>query len=224
MQRHQGTVACETTGGSVRAVAVRRSKAQREADEAARQAALENDERQRRVTWSVTYGAPIMILDGYDPDTGTWSPTSPIGRILTFVGNGSHLGVAANLAGVYRISNLYARGAEYDAEAADRTDLEPDERVFADLFRQITIAESFFEVNTVANITKRLNADPDLAMKFLARRFPARWREQTAMLFPEERDLTDDAITNAISDPNVAMHLAAVAASVESARLAEDED
>lgn len=204
----------------------RRTRAQREADEAARRARAEEAEQNRKVTWAVTYGAPIMILDGWNADDGTWHPTSPIGRLLTFISNGAHLSVAAELAGIDRVSNLYSRGAEFLGDAIgagqDRGDLEPEVRVFADVYRQITIAESWLELDIVKGVRKAIARDPDLGMKFLARRFPRRWREQLMLAPEEERDGTDAAITKAIEDPNVAMYLAKVAAKVEQSREPDD--
>lgn len=201
----------------------RRSKAEREADEVARRERVEAEEAAQRIAWSVAHGAPLTILDGWNPDTGTWAATSPVGKMLTFIGNGAHLPVAARLADVAAegggIGRMQSKGAEYAAATVNgRMELEPDVRVFADLHRQITVAEAWLEVSTVSGVQNKLRNDPELALKFLARRFPARWREQNAILIAEESDGTDAAITQAILDPNVALHLAKVAESVEAVR------
>jgi hypothetical protein len=61
-----------------------------------------------------------------------------------------------------------------------------------------------------------------MQLKFLARRFPTRWREGMAVTFGEDIDATDAAITEAAKDPNVAMHLAKVAEAIEAKRTPED--
>jgi hypothetical protein len=168
------------------------------------------------VRWAVNHGAPIMLLDGWDPATGMWATTSPVGRMLQHVSDGSHVSVAAREAGIPYAERIVATGAEYgDGQPEDRDYIPIEVLPFIDFHRQVALAESGIEVELTSVVVTAARKDPAVAMQFLGRRFPARWREQQQVLTTGEVDERDAAITRAIEDPNVAMKLAEVAEHIE---------
>ena len=171
---------------------------------------------ERVLQWASAYGAPIRLLEGWDPDTGAWAQTSPVGIALGSIQNGVHPSTAAKLVSMHQLTHLIARGRDYESNASEDRLLIPVEiRAFVDLARSADLAESLAEANLIDTVRKGTKDDPRLALSLLARRFPSRWREQTAILQAEEIDERDAVITQAITDPAVAMQLAAVAHTIE---------
>lgn len=174
--------------------------AQRQADEA------------RVVQWADSYGAPLTILNGWNPDTGTWSPQSPVGMMLGLVQGSNFPSVAARLAGVQNLNGLLSKGQEYLIDLPeDRAYIPIDVRPFIDLVRAMDVAESFSESAMVKVVVAGAARDPKLALAFLSRRFGARWREQQTIFTGEETDDRDKAVSDALQDPNTALALAEVA-------------
>lgn len=181
-----------------------------------KQQAADTSGEERVLKWAVAYGAPIRLLEGWDPDAGTWTSTSPVGIALASIQQGMHTTVAAKLAGMSTLPTLVARGRDYDSTASeDRMQVPVEIRAFVDLARSADIAESLSEHALVKVVNKGAQTDPRLALALLARRFPTRWREQTAILQAEEIDERDAVITQAITDPSIAMQLAGLAHTIE---------
>lgn len=188
------------------------AKRAREQQDAERQAAIE-----RAVVWATTHGAPLKLLDGWNPDTGEWTPTSPVGQLIGWVANGSHIGPAGRVTGLPEAPKLFARGAEFALDAAeDRAYIPIDQRPFVDFYRRVATVEALSEVQMVSKAyTSALKDDADTMLRYLGRRWPSRWREQTGLAVgPDDRDEFEAAITAAIEDPNVAARLAEVADAV----------
>lgn len=172
----------------------------------------------RVVEWALAQGSPVVLLDGWDPDAGTWRPTSPIGMMLSQLALGAHLQTAARIAGLWpQIRRTVSRGRELAADVVeDRAYIPVEILPLIDLARQIDIAESVNELSLVKTAYNGAKNDPELALKFLARRYPSRWREQQAVMQIEaDEDERDAAVTRAISDPNTAMKLASIAHAIE---------
>lgn len=196
----------------------RRTKAQLEAEQRAA-------DQERIVAWADQHGAPISILSGWDPDTGTWANGSPIAQMLALIQGGNYLSTAAAAAGVKTIQQLVAKGAEYLVDAAeDRDYIDISVRPFVDLHRQIELAESLAEITLVQTVRNAAKNDPKYALSMLSRRFGQRWREQQAIFTGEETDERDAAVSQALTDPNFAMQLAALAHKLEDEAPSDDID
>lgn len=174
---------------------------------------------ERLVTWATTFGAPVIILEGWNPEDGTWSGKSPVGILIAMVSRGTFVTTAAKNAGVRDISKLLSRGAEYAHDAPEERAFIPiDILPFIDIARQVELAEAYHEYTLTNTVNKAALNDPDLALKMLARRHAARWREQATIYTPDVTDERDKAISRLIADdPAAAMALAALAHKIEDA-------
>lgn len=182
-----------------------------------------DEQRVRVVTWATTHGAPVRMLEGWDPDTGEWETESPVGRMLQSIANGVHVYTAARRNSIPHMSQLMTRCSDFAETAVEERAFVPMEaRPFVDLHRAIEHNESNIESLLVEVIVEKAKKDPSTAMLFLSRRFPSRWREQQQVLTVEDADARDAAVSALLSDPNVAMELARIAEKVE-AQVATDE-
>lgn len=170
----------------------------------------------RVVQWADAYGAPLLILEGWDPDAGTWLAGSPIAQMLALITNGNFISVAASFVGLRSISQMLAKGHEFAVDLPeDRGYIPIDIRPFIDLVRQVELAEAGAEF-TIVNVARRgAMRDPKLAMAFLSRRFGQRWREQQSIFTADDIDERDRAISAALQDPNLALQLAESAHAIE---------
>lgn len=190
----------------------RRTAAEVRADRAAKAEA----DQARVVLWADTHGAPLVILEGWDPDSGQWATTSPLGQMIALVRGGNFVGVAASYVGLRSIGAMIAKGREYAVDVAeDRAFIPIDIRPFIDLVRQIELAEAGAEFTLVKIVRDGANTDPKMALAFLARRFGQRWREQQTIFTSDEVDERDKAISDALTDPNIALQLADTAHAIE---------
>lgn len=191
-------------------MAKRRTKAQIAAER-------ELAERDRVVLWANNFGAPIRILEGWDPDSGDWTGGSPVGVMLQSIAkHGDHVTMAAKLVGISGIVELRSRGQEYLSEAAENREYIPiDMRPFIDLAVQIDKAEAIVHSNWAKSVAEGAKADPRLALAALGRRFPALWREQQSILTTSEFDEHDLAVTKLLADPDKALALAEMAHDIE---------
>lgn len=175
------------------------------------------------VTWAEQFGAPITLLIGWNPDTGKWSRESPVGLMINHVQHAVFPTTAARLAGVADLSRLLAKGAEYVQDAVeDRGYIPVEIRPFIDLVREMDIAEGQCEADVTNTAFRGAKRDPKLALTFLARRFPARWREQSAVFAADGPDERDKAVSDALGDPNTAAALAEIGHRIEDATVRED--
>lgn len=173
-------------------------------------------EQAKVVQWATTYGAPVSMLTGWDPDSGRWHIDSPVGRMLELIGRGNFLSVAAAHAGVVGLPGLLGKGSEYAVDIPeDRAYIPVGVRPFIDLVRQVEIAEAKLESDIVSVVHRAAHRDPKLALAYLGRRFGQRWREQQAVFTSEDIDERDKAVSEAMTDPNVALELARVAEAIE---------
>jgi hypothetical protein len=129
-----------------------------------------------------SYGA--KILDGYDPDEGTWDAASTIGRLLTVLRTGCSIASAAAYAkttgsSVYRWREA-GRMFMADMDLRDRLDLDLGERVFVDFASRMDEVLGTFEVEMATIVRNGARDNPQLALTVLGRRFP-HWREQKAV-------------------------------------------
>lgn len=178
----------------------------------------EQEAQARVVTWASAHGAPLLMLEGWDPDTGIWLPSSPVGKMMAMVSRGSHPTRAAAVVGLNSLNRLLARGAEYSVGAPENRDFIPiDVRPLIDLARQVQFAEALHEYTLVDIVQKGAKDDPKLALAMLGRRYGERWREQQSVFATELVDERDRAVSALIEmDPNTAMQLAKIADQVES--------
>jgi hypothetical protein len=183
-------------------------------------------DQERVVAWSSQFGAPITILQGWDPDTGLWDALSPVGVMLNAIEQrGAHITVAAQLATVRNVGQLMARGYEYLVEAPeDRMYIPIDVRVFVDLVNEIEHAEAKVEVDLVKTVRSAARSDPKIALAMLSRRFGQRWREQQAIFTADEHDERDAAVSKVLANPDAALALAEIAHQVENEVISSDPD
>jgi len=168
------------------------------------------------VAWADTHGAPVKLLVGWDPDSGTWAPGSPVATLIGLVQEANFPTVAARLVGIYNLAGLLAKGNEYmQDQPEERSFIPVDVRPFIDLVREMDKAEALCEVSIVRNVRKAANNDAKLGLAFLARRWGGRWREQQTIFTSEGVDERDKAISEAITDPNTALALAAIGHKIE---------
>lgn len=168
------------------------------------------------VLWAETHGAPVALLVGWDPETGTWERGSPVATMLALIQEANFPTVAAKLAGLSNVPGLLAKGNEYMTDQPeDRAYIPVEVRPFIDLVREMDKAEAVCEVNIVKVVKGGALNDPKLGLAFLGRRFATRWREQQTIFTAEGVDERDKAISQAISDPNTAMALAQIGHAVE---------
>jgi hypothetical protein len=193
------------------------------AKRAAKAPKVTDAQRVRVVQWATTHGAPVRMLEGWNPETGEWSQDSPIGRMLTDIDNGIHVYTAARHNAIPHMSQLMTRCSDFAETAVEERAFIPIEALpFVDLHREIEHREADIESVLVKVIVDKARTDPHQAMLFLSRRFPSRWREQQQVLTVEDADARDAAVSSLLSDPNVAMQLARIAESVEQ-QVAADE-
>jgi len=173
-------------------------------------------ERERVVQWADSYGAPLLILEGWDPVVGKWLPASPIGQMLVLIQAGNFVSVASSFVGLRSVGAMLAKGSEYMIDATeDRAYIPIDVRPFIDLVREVELAESAAELTLVDVVRKGARSDPKLALAFLSRRFGSRWREQQLVFTSDEIDERDRAVSEALTDPNIALQLAEAAHAIE---------
>jgi hypothetical protein len=176
----------------------------------------EDEARVRVVQWATTHGAPVKMLDGWNPDTGEWTQSSPIGEMLTDIAEGVHVTVAAKRWGINHITQLLSRCSDFAETAVEERDwVQMEARPFVDLHRAIEAREGGIEAEMVGVVVKKARSDAGTAMMFLGRRFPSRWREQQQILTTEDVDQRDEAVSRLLQDPNLAMQLAEIADWVE---------
>ena len=193
----------------------RRKRRTKEELEAERVAAQQAADQAKVVLWADTHGAPIKLLIGWDPATGQWHPTSPIGQLLALVQANNFPSTAAKAVGLTTLNQLVAKGLEYLVDAAEDRDYIPVEvRPFIDLVRELDLAESVAEADLVNKVRAGSN-DPKIALALLGRRYASRWREQQQIFTGEQTDERDRAVSEALQDPNTALALAAVAHRIE---------
>ena len=172
------------------------------------------------MTWAAEYGAPLMFIEGWDPDSGEWAETSPVGKMLARIRKGAPISSAARRYDVRRIGDLLRKGRDFlaDSTISEDRDLIPlDARPFIDLALSIdeaetecelTIAEMYYEA---AVGTEDTPGDPTKGMVFLGRRYPENWREQRELVASVEYDPRKAAMDELLSDPNTSAALADLA-------------
>lgn len=192
--------------------AKRRSKAEVAADKAAAEQAANEA---KVVLWAESHGAPVRLLVGWNPDTGKWHPTSPVGQLLQLVQGNNFPSTAAKAVGITNLPVLVAKGNEYLVDAVEERSYVPVEvRPFIDLVRELDLAESVAEADLV-NKVRSASGDPKIALALLGRRYASRWREQQQIFTGDQADERDKAVSDALQDPNTALALAQVAHSIE---------
>lgn len=167
------------------------------------------------VQWATVHGAPVRLLEGWDPDTGEWSDGSPIGQVLHDVARGTHLAVTGKRHGFANMNELLLRGAEYGGMSEDRAHIPIEVLPLVDLFTLVNYHESGAEIEMSNSVYDEALKNGKLGLDFLGRRWPSRWREQSSILAIDEDDLREAAVTALITDPATAMQLAAMAETVE---------
>lgn len=177
--------------------------------------AAEEDAETKVIRWATTYGAPIRMLEGWDPATGEWDPESPVGRMIDDITRGSHVTVAARSYGITNITDLTFDGSEYAKISQDRQRIPTEHRVFVDLWNQVEMAETVAEINLSNSVYEKALLDGKLGLDFLSRRWPHRWKEQQAIGSIDQDDERELAVSRLVSNPQTAMQLAAMADAVE---------
>jgi hypothetical protein len=181
----------------------------------------ELEAQERALTWAASQGAPILVLDGWDPDTGTWEEGSPIAAMLdTMRRSAAPPALAAKLHGVRGIDELVHKGRDLFANpntSEDRRLVPIEVRPFLDLARQVDRVEAEVEIEVIRFIYEAASQDPKLSLRFLEKRFPQRWSGRhvpTVTVEPTmtvERDRRWRAIDRVMEDPEVADQLAQMA-------------
>lgn len=192
--------------------AKRRSKEEVAADRAAKARAADEA---KVVLWADSHGAPVKLLVGWDPETGHWHPTSPVGKLLQLVQGNNFPSTAAKAVGMTNLPVLIAKGNEYLVDAVEeRAYIPVDVRPFIDLVRELDLAEAVAEADLV-NKVRSASGDPKIALALLGRRYASRWREQQQIFTGDTQDERDKAVSEALQDPNTALALAQVAHRIE---------
>jgi hypothetical protein len=171
---------------------------------------------ERVVQWAVTQGAPVRLIEGWDPDTGHWADGTPIAEILRKVGRGVAVTVAGRQHGFKDIQELLFRAAEM-VTSEDRLQIPIEVRPLTDLLEALDWSESDSEAEmTMSAYDKAMkDANPKHALDFLARRWPNRWREQQQITTGDDDAVRNKVISELVSDPATAMKLAELAESIE---------
>lgn len=184
-------------------------------------------EQQRALIWAVHYGSPLAVLEGWDPETGTWAANSRVGLMLDRVRLGAHVTTAAKRYNIRKINDLLAKGREYiqDATVSEDRLLVPIEiRPFVDLVAQIDEAESETEMSASEMVYAKIDSDPRIGLSWLSRRFPERWAEHQLLNVRSEFDPRDAAVNELLSDPNIASQMAAFARRAEAVAAGYDDE
>lgn len=169
---------------------------------------------ERVVQWATTHGAPIRLLEGWDPDSGDWANGSPIADMLADIARGAPIATSARRQRFWDINEIMYRGAEY-ATSEDRMRLPVEVRPLVDLYHLVNIHESGAEIDLSTSVYDKAMTDGKLGLDFLGRRWPSRWREQQQISTAEENDEREAAVSALISDPAAAMALAEMATRIE---------
>lgn len=167
------------------------------------------------IAWATTYGAPIRILVGWNPDDGTWEEESPVAKMVRDIERGTHVGVAGRRWNLEDITEMQYKGAEFAGVSEDRMQIPVEQRVFVDLYRVIEVAESGSEIELSSKVYEKALADGRLGLDFLSRRWPNRWKEMHVVSSLDEDDMRERAVSKLIQDPEKAMALAAMADEIE---------
>jgi hypothetical protein len=180
------------------------------------------------IHWAVAHGAPIAMLQGWNPNTGKWATASPIGRTLKSIETeGVHLHTASVKHGARWIEDQVAKGREYlaDAEVSEDRMLVPIEiRPFVDLALLIDGAEAIAETTVVARAFLEGQSDARIGLQYLGRRFPTRWKDQQDLHATIEHDPREAAVGRLMEDPNTALKLAEFAREAEERAAADTDD
>lgn len=175
----------------------------------------EKAQQEKVIRWATTFGAPIRILVGWNPDDGTWEEESPVAKMVRDIERGTHIGVAGRRWHLEGITEMQYKGAEFAAQSEDRTQIPVEQRVFVDLYRAIEVAESGSEIELSTSVYDKALKDGKLGLDFLSRRWPNRWKEMQVISTLDEDDMRERAVSNLLSDPAKAMALAAMADDIE---------
>jgi hypothetical protein len=167
------------------------------------------------IKWATTYGAPIRILVGWNPDDGTWEEESPVAKMVRDIEKGTHIGVAGRRWHLEGITEMQYKGAEFAGTSEDRMQIPVEQRVFVDLYRVIEVAESSSEIELSSSVYEKALKDGKLGLDFLSRRWPNRWKEMQVLSMLDEDDMRERAVSKLIQDPENAMALAAMADAIE---------
>jgi hypothetical protein len=163
---------------------------------------------------------PSLILDGWDPATGEWAPSSPAGKLIMAVRAGNFINGAAAYARINRGTAFkwLARGREHRPldDNATRLDVPEEHRPYVDFVEAVAHADGSFEVELVTLTLSAARQDNKFALQILARKYP-QWRESTRVQVTDDRgeDLTMAALH---SDPALVARAAQLAHEIEDAR------
>lgn len=167
------------------------------------------------IRWATTYGAPIRILVGWNPDDGTWEEESPVAKMVRDIEHGTHVGVAGRRWNLEGITEMQYKGAEFAGISEDRMQIPVEQRVLVDLHRVIEVAETSSEIVLSSKVYEKALLDGKLGLDFLSRRWPNRWKEMHVVSTLDEDDMRERAVSNLLSDPKKAAALAAMADEIE---------
>ena len=175
----------------------------------------EKTRQQKVIRWATTYGAPIRILVGWNPDDGTWEEESPVAKMARDIERGTHVNVAGRLHRIDDVPELVYKGAEFAGQSENRELIPVEQRVFVDLHRVVEMAESGAEIKLSNAVYEKALNDGKLGLDFLSRRWPNRWKEQPLVSTLDDDDMRERIVSKLIEDPATAMKLAEIADAIE---------
>jgi hypothetical protein len=168
------------------------------------------------------------ILDGWDYVTGTWATGSPVDRILSMIRAGNHPKIAAAFGGIKgsTLATWLSYGQEFIPSDDEflRAEVVPEMLVYVDFLIQVETAAASSEMELVTIVRRAALKDGRLALDLLDRRFPERWRKQRELTVHATNDVDPRnlVIERAVTDPNLAFRLGALAHEIEDVCQAEE--
>lgn len=133
-------------------------------------------------------GRPPLILDGWDPEEGTWDRQSPAGQVLTAIRKGAHRAAAFKKAGLSADTGYIwvARGREHmPSSEFDLTAIPREHLPYVQFLRAAERKDAEFEIELTDVVTKHALRNAPFALTVLARRY-SHWRDKNRAVVPAD--------------------------------------
>ena len=102
-------------------------------------------------------------------------------KVVKYIRDGNHPGIACEAAGLSYIQfKRYMRIG--DGLPTDWQPAPADIPLIEDFSQKVKVAQARAEVDIVTNIKAKAMTDPEIGLKFLARRYPGRWGDKSLQI------------------------------------------
>lgn len=149
-------------------------------------------------------GRPAVILDGWDPELGTWARQSPTGQILAAIRRGAPRNAAFHRVDLSTSTGdvWMARGREHrPANEFDLTVIPPEHLPYVQFVCAVERTDAIFEVELSEVVWNHAKLNGPFALQLLARKY-SHWRDRSRFAASVDSDATP-AITEGPSNADL---------------------